>query len=383
MWKFSRINKFLLITIMVTIFMAACSSLQPQETPTEQPQTIEDVPPIVSATGEAVPAQFSRLSMSVPGMIQEVLVQEGDQVKIGQVLVRLKGKEDLQAAITTAEFDVASAQKELDDIYENTKDAQPEALQAIAFAAKRFRDAQYQLDNFTVPQDQSGLETMEALDLMKGRLDKARAAFEPYKYFSSTNDTREDLKEKLDEAQSDYNSAIKRLEYENDLQAAKVNLDKTRQDYASLLEGPKAKDIAVAEARLSNALATRFAAKAALEDLELRAPFDGTVSELDARQGEWVTPGFPVLLLADLGHLQIETTDLNEIDAARVSIGNPVFVTFDALNNVDIDGVVISIAPKASEGSGVNYTAVIELTSIPDSLRWGMTAFVDIEVEEN
>ena len=43
---------------------------------------------------------------------------------------------------------------------------------------------------------------------------------------------------------------------------------------------------------------------------------------------------------------------------------------------------MVSIAPKASEGSGVNYAVVIELDEWPDTLRWGMTAFVDIEVEE-
>ncbi len=38
-------------------------------------------------------------------------------------------------------------------------------------------------------------------------------------------------------------------------------------------------------------------------------------------------------------------------------------------------------ATKAGEGSGVNYPVVIELDEIPDNLRWGMTAFVDIQVD--
>jgi hypothetical protein len=46
-----------------------------------------------------------------------------------------------------------------------------------------------------------------------------------------------------------------------------------------------------------------------------------------------------------------------------------------------VQGTVTSLAPKASQGSGVNYKAVIELDEVVDQLRWGMTAFVDIEVE--
>jgi multidrug efflux pump subunit AcrA (membrane-fusion protein) len=87
------------------------------------------------------------------------------------------------------------------------------------------------------------------------------------------------------------------------------------------------------------------------------------------------------LILADLENLRVETTDLNEIDAARVQVADPVIVTFDALPDVVVNGTVDSIAPKASAGSGVNYTVIILLDEIPEQLRWDMTAFVDIQVE--
>ncbi|MFM8319472.1 MAG: efflux RND transporter periplasmic adaptor subunit, partial [Chloroflexota bacterium] len=135
-------------------------------------------------------------------------------------------------------------------------------------------------------------------------------------------------------------------------------------------------------ARIDNARAALAAAEAKLDDLELTAPFAGVVSEINVRVGEAVSQQSPpAVLLADLSHLRVETTDLNEIDAARVAVGARVVVTFDALPDVQVNGVVQSIAPKASEGSGVNYTAVIELDELPQALRWGMTAFTDIEVK--
>jgi multidrug resistance efflux pump len=113
----------------------------------------------------------------------------------------------------------------------------------------------------------------------------------------------------------------------------------------------------------------------------LLAPFDGVVSTVSIRENEWANPGQEIVLLAGGEALEVETTDLNEIDVARVKVGDTVTVTFDALPDVTIQGKVASIAPKASEGAGVNYTVRVTLDEVPDGLRWGMTAFVDIAVE--
>jgi HlyD family secretion protein len=85
--------------------------------------------------------------------------------------------------------------------------------------------------------------------------------------------------------------------------------------------------------------------------------------------------------MADLDNLQVETTDLGEIDVAQIVEGDSVVVTFDALPDLVLEGTVTSIAPKAAEGSGVNFPVIIELSEIPPALRWGMTAFVDIDLE--
>jgi HlyD family secretion protein len=381
MLKF-RLEKLLTLLVFAGILLAACSGLSPQVTPTPEPETVEDVQPVVNATGKAVPAQYSRLGITLPGVVDEILVEEGDQVQEGDVLLRLKGEEDLNAAISGANFEITAAQKALDDLYKNAQTAQTQTLEAIATQERLVRDARYQLDNFTPPQVQSKMTATEALEWAKQRLDTAYAAFEPYKYYSENDSTREDRKEDYDDAQADYNAAVKRFQYETELTTAQANLQKALDDFAIWKDGPDPKDVAVAQARLDNAKAALAAAEAKLEDLELLAPFSGTVSEVNVRLGEWVNPGQPVLVVANLADLQVETTDLNEIDAARVKVGNPVTVTFDALPGVEVKGVVKSVAPKASEGSGVNYTVVVTLDELPELLRWGMTAFVDIEVGE-
>ncbi len=377
----NQLNNILLAVFLGSLVLAGCSNLPGQATPTEEPGQVVDVQPVVSATGKVVPAQWSQLSFSVSGVVEEIFVQKGDQVQEGEILVRLKGKEDIQAAIAAAKYEVAAAEKTLNDLNKNADDTRTIALEAISAATKAVRDAQYQLDNFTVPQTQSKYSTTEALEVMQKKLDAARAAFEPYKYYSESDDTREDLKEKLDDAQADYNSAVKRLQYETDLAVAQANLNKALKDYTTWKDGPDPDEVKLAQVRLENAQAALAAAEAKLQDLELRAPFAGTISDVNVRKGEWVTPGQPILLIADLTGLQVETTDLNEIDAARVKVGNPVSLTFDALPGVEVKGIIESVSPKSSEGSGVNYTVVIKMDELPALLRWGMTAFADIRVE--
>jgi HlyD family secretion protein len=319
--------------------------------------------------------------MSTAGLITEILVEEGQQVEADQILVRLKGREELKSAIEAAEFELSSAQKALDDLEEAAENAAVSALQSIPVYARQVRDAQYQLDNYTVPTEQEEMDPFEALDLMKERLDEARAAFDEVKERSSNDSTRRARKEDLDGAQSDYNSAVRRLEYVIELEAAEKNLENARSDYELYKDGSDPADKKIAQARIENAQAALEAAQAAFDDLELRAVISGTVSDLYVDIGEWVSPGQPILQIADLAHLRIETTDLNEIDAARVALNSEVTITFDAFQD-QVQGTVASIAPKASEGSGVNYTVVIELEEIPQALLWGMTAFVDIEVSD-
>jgi len=241
--------------------------------------------------------------------------------------------------------------------------------------------------------------------MMGETLDLARSAYDPYRLSANqeeneelncainrswtkspsecqVEETTEDvLKDELDDAQSDFDTAVRRLQFETTLESLQEQLAKARQDYVLYSEGPDPADVAVVIARLNNAEASLAAAQAMYDDLEVSAPFDSTISELYINHSEWIAPGQPALLLADLDNLHIETTDLSEIDVSRIKIGDTVIITFDALPEITSTGTVVRISPKASPGSGVNYTVVIELQEIPDQLRWGMTAFVDIEVE--
>ncbi len=135
--------------------------------------------------------------------------------------------------------------------------------------------------------------------------------------------------------------------------------------------------LAAAQAQLAAAQAQLAAAQTSLDDLDLKASIGGTVTELRIHQGEWVTPGQPVVVLTDLAHLQVETTDLSERDVSQVSLGQSVSVLIKPLNQT-IAGKVTKIASLADTlGGDVVYKTTIELASLPAGLRAGMS--VDVQ----
>ena len=434
----------MILGISLILALTACGPEPAAETVTLEPVAVAYTP-LVSATGVVVPEQEALLSVAAGGVVEEVLVQEGEAVQAGAVLVRLEGTEQQVAAVAAAELERANAQYALEALFQDTDLRAAQALQAAEAAARALEDLYNQELQVALAQ-QAVAEAQKAVDrtarsvrylqspasaadieaqkaqvvLAKDALDKAKADFEPYANKPEDNLTRANFQAKLAAAQQVYDAAVRQLNAlqgtgsavdinvaEADYLTAQATLLQAERDLARVLEGPDPgevalleaqiekgyrdyeiykdgpdpDDVALAEVRIATAEAQLAAAEEALADLELQAPFAGTIAEVHIHASEWVAPGSPVLLLADLAHLQVETTDLGEIDVAQIGVGDTALVTFDALPGLVLAGRVVSIAPKAAPGSGVNFPVILTLNEIPAELRWGMTAFVDIELE--
>jgi multidrug resistance efflux pump len=167
------------------------------------------------------------------------------------------------------------------------------------------------------------------------------------------------------------------------LEVARTELESAQRDFDKLKDGPDPEALAIVEARVQNAQAQLAAGQATLADLELKAPFNGTIAELSIHSGEWVLPGQPVLLLADIDHLRIETTDLSERDIPKVEIGQPVTVFIKALNQ-NVEGHVSAISPLADTlGGDVVYKTTIDLDAPVPGLREGMSVEVQLRMNKN
>jgi multidrug efflux pump subunit AcrA (membrane-fusion protein) len=378
------------------VFLNGCSGLGQQTTPTPDPAPEEEFNPVVSATGVIVPARWARLSLPGSGIVSELLVGEDEAVRAGDALLQLQGEEKLQAALAAAQLELVAAQRALDDLYKNPDLRAATANQAIVDARLAIRDAERRVKNLSTSSAQADIDQARAVvALAKDKLEKAEEDYKPYAKKPEDNITRAGYLNKKAQAEKLYDDAVRRLnnllgktanpldldEAQADLQLAQAQLEVAQRDYEMFKDGPDPADIAMAQERISNAQTQIVASQAAMKDLFLIAPFDGTISELYIHTNEWIAPGQSTMLLADLKHLWVETTDLNEIDVARIEEGDAVNVTFDPLPDVVVSGKVARISPKAAEGSGVNYKVVIELDDIPEKLRWGMTAFVDIQVD--
>jgi multidrug efflux pump subunit AcrA (membrane-fusion protein) len=376
-----KLSNLTILVILLSLLLSACGGTNPSA----ENAAATDIPIVstsneIVAEGRIVPNESAQLSFFTNGQVAEIIVDEGDQVKKGDVVARLGNREEFEAALANAEVELIAAQQALDTLNKDVEVARANTLETIATANRAVRDAQYQLDNFTVATSQENLTAIEGVVKMKELLDKARANFEPYKFKASTDSTRKDMKERLDNAQSDYNSAVRRLEYETELKKAEANLEKANQDYTDLKDGPNPDDVATAEAREKAAQAAIESAKAALSHLELTSTLNGTVVKQDLIVGQQVTAGQPVITIADFSQMYAETDDLTEIEVVDISVGQKASVVPDAIPDLEISGTVDKISDVYEEKRGdVTYTTRILLDTIDPRLRWGMTVVITFQ----
>jgi len=379
-------------TGLLALSLVGCAG-QGEETAT--PEMAVDFVPVVSVTGEVVPAKWTNLSIQRGGTVVEVLVEPGDEVAAGDVLVRLDST-DAQLTVQQAEAALEAAQaqlallkaaprsQEIDVLQEQVESAEAALSQAtaqrnqltagateaeiaaaeteVAVAEAERKQAQIRYDEIQGKKAEDWVETESILRLRAAEqaLEAAQVAL----------------------AQVRRGSGARVREADAAVQAAAARRDGAQAQLGLLRAGATAQEAAVIQAGVTQAQVELDAAQAALERCELHAPFGGTIGAVNVREEELVAPGDSLVTLGDLSTLRVETTDLDEIDVARVAVGQEVVTTFDALPEQVFTGRVTRLSPMAKPGTGgVNYTVVIELDELDPAIRWGMTAFVDIETD--
>jgi HlyD family secretion protein len=161
------------------------------------------------------------------------------------------------------------------------------------------------------------------------------------------------------------------------LDAAQASVDQAQASLDKLHTGASKYELAMAAAEVQSAQATLKLAQVTLSETELRAPFAGVVAALNLKAGEYVAPGAPVVQVADLETWQLETTDLTELNIARVREDSQAAVTFDAIPDLELLGRVSHIRALGENKQGdITYTITIKLDRQDPRLRWNMTATV-------
>jgi HlyD family secretion protein len=144
----------------------------------------------------------------------------------------------------------------------------------------------------------------------------------------------------------------------------------TESDLASAAASVKQAEVAVATAQTN------------LNQATLTAPFAGVVSAVSVVEGGTASSGTAAVTLVDESTLHIDVS-LSETDAAKVQVGQPVALSFDALADTTITGTVTTIAPVAStEQNVVTYAVQVAFDPGQTAVKVGMSATADIQVEQ-
>ena len=385
-------SQAIIIALIAAVALSGCAG-QPTATSTPAPGAQEVMTPVINASGEVVPAQWTTLSFAQAGNVAELLVNEGDAIKAGDVIARLSVP-DLEANLTQKQAAVKVAEASLAQLTAPPREEDIRAAQeAVSAAEARVAEATAQRDllyNAVTKADILQAETQVfAIQTQKEKLDDAMkkiidrggfalAAGEPVgnqqKYAELELAAAQQV---LDDLLAGPTVDQRRMAQARiGVAQAQVKVAQARLD--RLKAGASAEEIAIAQAKIDQAKAEAALVAAQLAQTRLVAPFDGVVAKVLIDAQQFVGPGVPIVQLADLSRLRVESSDLSENDVARIQIGAAAQVSFDALPEANVSGKIARIDPKAKEGAGVNYTAVIQLDQIPEGLRWGMTANADI-----
>ena len=355
MRNFFKRNRTLLILFLIVLvgvsgflYIRGASAEAPSQF---QTTTIErgNLTATIGATGTVRAKQSAVLIWQAAGTVDSVQTEVGDSVSSQDVLAELS-KTSLPQSIILAEADLVSAQKSLDELM-NSNTAQAEAVVSL-------RDAQETYDKALTYYD---------------------SLFKPYKYDRIVY-VRKVTPFGVKRIPQIKTVKVKKADEETienagqDLALAEARLADAQRTY-DLLEDGNTAEITAAQARVD-------ASQAALNMARLMAPFDATVTESYPLPGDQVSAGATAFRLDDLSSLFVDV-QVSEVDINSVQIGQPATLTFDAILGREYHGEVVEVSQVGTSDQGVvNFKVSVELMDIDPSVKPGMTAAVNIVVEE-
>ncbi|MDR3739266.1 MAG: efflux RND transporter periplasmic adaptor subunit [Terracidiphilus sp.] len=282
-----------------------------------------------------IEAHESLVSFKVQGRVVALPVEEGQAVKQGDELARLDDA-DYQQRVRIDEANVHVRASSLALTMAGTREQELKAIQQAMLDAQA--------------------------DLEQKKLDSARAE----KLYA---------KDEIPAQERDLAAtAVKR---------ATANYLAAEQRYNEAKEGSRKEDIALAQANLKAADASLGLSRVNLSYTILQAPGEGIVTVRQAELGEVVSPGTPVVTLADLDHIWLRAY-VAETDLGRIHWGQDVTVTTDTYPGKKYHGRISFISSNAEftpksvqtykERVTLVYRVKIDLDNPSHELKPGMPA---------
>ena len=386
----------------------------------------------VTAAGNIELVDTTQVVAQVDGYVEEVLVEVGDVVSGGDLLVALERgylrrvvdqasinltTAELQlenlladasaAEVAAAEADLKSAQESLAEVQNGASDGELAAAHSNASSAwARYNDL---LDGAS---ENERIQLAAAVENAQVSMQEAQTEYDKVAWREDVGMTRQAAQ--LQQSTISYESALAAYEEavapasKADLQSALSQAQTAQQQLDDLLAGPTAVNIAAAEAQVAAAQSrldtllrgadetdielaqlsieqaklTLLEARIDLVNAELAAPVAGTVLRVNVDESDRISAGAVAITIADLSQLQL-TIDVAEVDIPKLSVGQLADVTIDAFPETMFAGLISGIEPSSNAQEGViDYPVTVRL--IDEALtqvRPGMTAVATLRSE--
>jgi HlyD family secretion protein len=312
----------------------------------------------VAALGRLEPkGEVTRLS-SASGLegvrVDQLSIQEGDRVRVGQVVVVLSTFQTRQAALRTAQTQVKVAEARLEQVKAGAKSGAINAQRSV------------------IGERRARIASAEAA------LQNAQIEFDRYSQLFANGAIAE---AELDTRQLTLETATR------DLERAKQDAEQEENNLDSVKE-VRSVDVNEAEAQVQSALATVREAEANLELSLVRSPLNGQVLKVHVRPGE-VIGSNGIAEIAQTSQMYA-VSQVYETDIGKVYKGQEATVTTDILPGVKMQGVVEQIGLKVLQQDAFSTSATAEtdrkvvevkvLLSYEDSLKVASLTNLQVQV---
>lgn len=282
--------------------------------------------------------------------------------------------------------------------YSNFEDIDTASLQADT-ALDEMEDHLYYMQELLKATITFSNLSQSKLDSFKSTINSNRTSINnKIASLSSREKAVEDIRDNLDNYLSDYEDAEQdladaKVEAEQDIanagvsvRAKEIALENRQSSYDELIAPLTNSEMASARSSLTSASVSLQKAQNELSEATLLSPIDGEVVLLNYKVGDIILKddSNPMAQIINNDTLFVEV-NIEEADISKVKVGQKAIATFDAIEDLELEGEIsfISLTSKTSNNGIVTYQVRILFENVGDSeVREGMTAFVDFIAQE-
>ena len=334
-----RLGLSLIASLMVLGGFFAYQATGQRESKRQRPRTqtvaarTQNLSVKVTASGSVIPVQEVNLSPKMSGRLVKLFVDQGDRVEAGQVVAQMDDR-DIQAQVRQQKANVELAGARLAEARAGSRSEEIAQAQAQVAAA------------------QSQVNLTQERTVRYQNLFRQGAI----------------AKDQLDEVLAN-------------AQSAQATLQQTQKRVEELRNGTRIEQVDQAEAQLAQAEAALQSVQVQAEDMSIRSPLSGIVSQKYANVGAFVTPttsasatssATSTSIVAVASNLEV-LAKIAETDIAQIRTGQAVEIQADAFPGQIFKGRVRLVAPSAVvEQNVTSYQVRVTLGTGQQTLKAGM-----------